>query len=198
MTQFALTYDYLCPFARIANEIVIRALEGGADHDVAFRPFSLSQVHLEEGETPVWHSEPRPSGVLALEWGLAVRDEFPDAFPDAHLALFSARHDHGRDLNDPEVVREAVAAVGLDADEIAKVVAGGQPANTLATEHTWGVEQHRVFGVPTFVFDQRAVFVRLMNRKTEPAEARATLERLLDVLTGWPELNELKTTRIPR
>jgi protein-disulfide isomerase-like protein with CxxC motif len=198
MTQFAITYDYLCPFARIANEIVIRAAEDGADHDVAFRPFSLSQVHLDEGETPVWHTEPRPSGVLALEWGLAIRDEFPEAFRDAHLALFSARHDHGRDLNDPEVVREAVASAGLDADDVAKVVAGGQPAKTLAAEHTWGVEQHRAFGVPTFVFDQRAVFVRLMSRKPEPAAARATLERLLDTLTGWPELNELKATRIPR
>ncbi len=198
MAQFAITYDYLCPFARIANEIVIRALEGGADHDVALRPFSLSQVHLEEGETPVWQTEPRPSGVLALEWGLAVRDEFPGAFNDAHLALFSARHDQGRDLNDPEVIREAVASVGLDPEEVAKVVAGGQPAKSLASEHTWGVEQHRVFGVPTFVFEERAVFIRLMQRKPEPAEARATLDHLLDVLTGWPELNELKTTRIPR
>ncbi|HZC98997.1 MAG TPA: DsbA family protein [Actinomycetes bacterium] len=198
MSQFAITYDYLCPFARIASEIVIRALGGGAGHDVAFRPFSLSQVHLEEGETPVWHTEPRPSGVLALEWGLAVRDEFPEAFHEAHLALFSARHDYGRDLNDPQVLREAIASVGLDADDVAKVVAGAQPAKTLATEHTWAVEQYRVFGVPTFVVDQRAVFIRLMSRKPEPAEARVTLEHLLDILTGWPELNELKTTRIPR
>ncbi|HZD69272.1 MAG TPA: DsbA family protein [Actinomycetes bacterium] len=198
MAQFAITYDYLCPFARIANEIVVRGLEAGAEHDVTFRPFSLSQVHLEEGETPVWHTEPRPSGVLALEWGLAVRDEFSDAFYDAHLALFSARHDHGRDLTDPDVLREAVASAGLDPEEVAKVVADGQPAKTLASEHTWGVEQHRVFGVPTFVFDERAVFIRLMQRKPEPAEARATLERLLDVLTGWQELNELKATRIPR
>ncbi len=198
MAQFAVTYDYLCPFARIANEVIIRAMEGGADHDVTFRPFSLSQVHLEEGETPVWQTEPRPSGVLALEWGLAVRDEFPEAFNAAHLALFSARHDHGRDLKDPAAIREAVASAGLDPDEVAKVVDGGQPAKTLAAEHAWAVDQHHVFGVPTFVLAERAVFIRLMNRKTEPAEARATLERLLDVMTGWPELNELKATRIPR
>jgi protein-disulfide isomerase-like protein with CxxC motif len=198
MTQFAVTYDYLCPFARIANEIIIRALGGGAGHEVSFRPFSLSQVHLGEGDTAVWQTEPRPSGVLALEWGLAVRDEFPEAFYDAHLALFSARHDQGQDLNDPEVVRAAVASAGLDPDEVAKVVAGGQPIKTLAAEHTAAVEQHRVFGVPTFVLDGRAVFIRLMRRKTEPAEARATLDRLLEVMTDWPELNELKATRIPR
>ncbi len=198
MTQFTVTYDYLCPFARIANEIVLRAQEAGAGHDVSFRPFSLTQVHTEEGERPVWQTDPRPSGVAALEWGLAVRDEFPEAFPAAHLALFSARHDQGRDINDLEVVRGAVASVGLDPDEVAKVVAGGQPAKTLATEHTWAVDEHRAFGVPTFVLDDRAVFIRLMERGTDPREARATLDRLLDTFTGWPELNELKATRIPR
>jgi hypothetical protein len=44
----------------------------------------------------------------------------------------------------------------------------------------------------------RAVFIRLMQRKTDPAEARTTLDRLLEALTTWPELNELKATRIPR
>ena len=198
MTRFTINFDYLCPFARIANEIVIRALEGGADHEVTFRGFSLSQVHTEDGEPEVWRTEPRPSGVTALEWGLAIRDQFREAFPAAHLALFSARHDQGKDINDLEVIREAVASAGIEPDEVAKAVAGGQPVETLANDHTRSVEEHRVFGVPTFFLDDRAVFVRLMQRKTDPAEARATLDRLLDTLTGWPELNELKATRIPR
>jgi hypothetical protein len=198
MTRFSINFDYLCPFARIANEMVVNALEGGADHEVAFRAFSLSQVHTEDGEPEVWRTEPRPSGVTALEWGIAIRDDFPEAFPAAHLAIFSTRHDLGRDINDLEVIREAVASAGLDPDEAAKVVAGGQPAKTLAEEHTRSVDEQRAFGVPTFFLDDRAVFIRLMQRKTDPAEARATLDRLLDVLTGWPELNELKATRIPR
>ena len=198
MTRFTINFDYLCPFARIANEIVIRAIEGGADHEVTFRGFSLSQVHTEEGEPEVWKTDPRPSGVAALEWGLAVRDEFPEAFPAAHLALFSARHDAGLDIKDLAVIRAAVASAGLDPDEVAKVVTTGQPAKTLASDHTWSVDEHRIFGVPTFILDDRAVFVRLMQRKTDSAEARATLDRLLDTLTGWPELNELKATRIPR
>jgi protein-disulfide isomerase-like protein with CxxC motif len=198
MTRFTINFDYLCPFARIANEIVIRAIQGGADHDVTFRAFSLSQVHAEDGEPEVWRTEPRPSGVTALEWGLALRDEFPDAFPAAHLAIFSARHDQGQDINDLDVIREAVSSAGLDPDEVAKVVAGGQPAKALAADHTWSVDEYRAFGVPTFFLADRAVFIRLMQRKTDPAEARATLDRLLDTLTGWPELNELKATRIPR
>src|SRR5919204_159349 len=66
MAAFSVTFDYLCPFARIANEVVLRALAAGADHQVDFRAFSLSQVHLGEGEQPVWLAEqpPSPGGAL--------------------------------------------------------------------------------------------------------------------------------------
>ena len=199
MRRFALTHDYLCPFARNAAEVVVRALEAGAPFEVAFRAFSLSQVHLEEGEAPVWQpgAEPR-SGVLALQWGLAVRDELPERFPAVHLALFAARHDQGRDLNDPEVLRDAVASAGLDPDEVEKLVMGGHPAGALAADHTWAVEEHRGFGVPTFVTGGRAVFVRLMQRPADPQAARSTLDRLIDMVGGWPDLNEFKATRVPR
>jgi len=198
MSRFTITFDYLCPFARNASEVVIRALEAGTPYEVDFRAFSLSQTHLEEGTRPVWEAERPPSGVLALQWGLAVRDELPDRFHAAHLALFAARHDHGQDLNDPEVLRDAVAAAGVEPDEVEKLVAGGKPAGALAADHTWAVDGHRGFGVPTFVTGQRAVFVRLMQRPAGPEAARSTLERLIAMVDDWPDLNEFKATRIPR
>jgi DSBA-like thioredoxin domain-containing protein len=199
MRRFAVTHDYLCPFARNAAEVVVRAQEAGEPFEVDFRAFSLSQVHLEEGDPPVWQpgSEPR-SGVLALQWGLAVRDELPEWFPAVHLALFAARHDQGLDINDPEVLAAAVASAGVDPDEVAKLVVGGAPAAALAADHTWAVEEARVFGVPTFVTDRRAVFVRLMDRPAAPAAALATLERVLAMVEDWPDLNEFKATAIPR
>jgi DSBA-like thioredoxin domain len=199
MRRFAVTHDYLCPFARNAAEVVVRALEAGEPFEVDFRAFSLSQVHLEEGEAPVWQpgAEPR-SGVLALEWGLAVRDELPGRFPAVHLALFAARHDRGLDINDPQVVAGAVASAGVDPDEVAKLVDAGGPAAALAADHTWAVDGPRVFGVPTFVTDRRAVFVRLMQRPGSPAEARATLDRVLAMVEDWDDLNEFKATVIPR
>ena len=199
MGRFALTHDYLCPFARNAAEVVVRALQAGEPFEVDFRAFSLSQVHLEEGEAPVWEpgAEPR-SGVLALQWGLAVRDELPERFPDVQLALFAARHDQGRDLNDPGVLAEAVASAGVDPDEVEKLVAGGRPAAALADDHTWAVDTSRVFGVPTFVTPQRAVFVRLMDRPATPEAAGSTLDRVLTMVEDWPDLNEFKATAIPR
>lgn len=198
MSRFAITFDYLCPFARNAAEVVIRALEGGAPHEAEFHAFSLSQVHLEEGAQPVWAAERPASGVLALQWGLAVRDRLPERFPAVHLALFAARHDQGRDLNDPDVLRDTVAAAGVDPDEVEKLVAGGKPAAALAADHTWAVDQHRVFGVPTFIAGERAVFVRLMQRPADPQAATTTLDRLLAMVDDWPDLNEFKATRVPR
>jgi protein-disulfide isomerase-like protein with CxxC motif len=136
--------------------------------------------------------------VLALQWGLAVRDELPERFPTVHLALFAARHDQGLDINDPEVLAATVASAGVDPDEVAKLVAGGGPAAALAADHTWGADGSRVFGVPTFVTDGRAVFVRLMSRPGSPEAARDTLDRVLAMVDGWPDLNEFKATVIPR
>ena len=200
MRRFAITHDYLCPFARNAAEVVVRATDADPEGVRAdFRAFSLSQVHLSDGEPAVWEpgTEPR-SGVLALQWGLAVRDELPERFGAVHLALFAARHDQGRDLNDPEVLAAAVASAGVDPDEVEKLVASGRPAAALADDHTWAVDTSRVFGVPTFVTARRAVFVRLMDRPATPAAARATLDRVLTVVEDWPDRNEFKATVIPR
>jgi predicted DsbA family dithiol-disulfide isomerase len=198
--RFAITFDYLCPFAAIANETVVAALEDpdGAGHEVEFKAFSLSQVHLQEGDTPVWEAETPPSGVPALLWGLAVRDKYPESFNAVHCAIFQARHLRAADINDEAVLREIVAGAGLDPEDIARVVATGEPARALAADHTWGVETHRVFGVPTWIAGDRAVFTRIMQRAADKATATHTVERVLDLITGWPELNELKQTRIPR
>jgi predicted DsbA family dithiol-disulfide isomerase len=192
--QIAVTFDYRCPFARNGHEAVVNALRGGADLDVRFVPFSLDQAHVEEGEPPVWE-RPRGewgTGTTALLFGIAIRDSFPDRFLDAHVALFAARHDHGKQLGHDDVVREAVASVGLDPDAVAEVAFGGGPLKALATEHEEMVQEHAVFGVPTFVEGDEAVFIRFMERGRVD-----DLERSLDLL-DWSRLNEFKRTKLPR
>ena len=56
-----------------------------------------------------------------------------------------------------------------------------------------------VFGVPTFVVDGRAVFVRLMSRPGgDAALARRTIEGVLDLVDEQPDLNEFKYTTLER
>jgi hypothetical protein len=191
---FAVSFDYRCPFARNAHESVVAGLRAGRDWNVTFVPFSLDQVHVEEGETPVWERDPSVwgTGVSALCWGIAVRDSFADKFYDWHIAAFAARHDEGRKIAKDEVLRDVAASVGLDADAVAAEVQSGRPLQALALEHTEAVKRHAMFGVPTFIVNDQAAFVRFMTRGV-PADVDRALE-LLD----WPDLNEFKHTSVPR
>ena len=191
---FRLTYDYLCPFARIANEEVVAALRDGADWDVRFVPFALSETKVAEGERSVWDrapGSPGTRGVLAHQWALAVREVEPDRFTDFHLALFAARHDDALDIDDESVLSKLGADVGVDIAAVADQVATGKAATILFEEHSEVVKRWSVFGVPTFIVGNEAVFVRFMKR------SRSDVERVLDMLE-WSNLNEFKRTTIPR
>jgi 2-hydroxychromene-2-carboxylate isomerase len=192
--SFAVTFDYRCPFARNAHEAVVSALREGRDWDVRFTPFSLDQVHVEEGEPAVWERPAldRGTGVLALLWGIAVRDHFADKFFDFHVEAFAARHDHAKKLGHEETLREVATSVGLDPDAIAAEVDSGRPLKSLAEEHTEAVKRWSVFGVPTFIEGDSAVFIRFMERNRTD-----DLDRALDLLP-WTRLNEFKHTSVPR
>lgn len=60
------------------------------------------------------------------------------------------------------------------------------------------MESHSVFGVPTFILDDQAVFVRVMTRPSSGEEAADTIERVVNLVRSMPELNEFKHTSIPR
>ncbi|MDA2979147.1 MAG: DsbA family protein [Actinomycetota bacterium] len=195
MTSFAITYDYLCPFARIANESLVESMADGADYDVSFRPFSLAQNHLDHTDVPVWDRNVQGEmgrGVLALLWSIVVRDEYPETFPSFHVALFTAKHDDLRDIDDAAVLSDVAASVGLDSASVSAAVGSGVAAKTLETEHTDLVASHGVFGVPTFISGGEAVFVRFMERHKHD-----DLKRVIDMLE-WTNVNEFKRTSIPR
>lgn len=197
--NFAVTYDYRCPFARNACEHIFAGLRAGAPWNVEFTPFSLSQVHVHEGGPDVWDDPDKAGDLLAMHVGLAVRERYPERVLDVHDSLFAARHDRGLDLRDEQVVRKVLSELELDADAVLDDVASGTPREIFRTAHEEAVKRHRVFGVPTFVVGDEAVFIRVMHRPNgDAAEATRTIDRLLDLVAGWPELNELKHTRIPR
>ena len=199
MNPFAVTWDYRCPFARNAHEHVVAALADGAEWEVTFVPFSLSQAHVPEGGTPVWEDPAKAKDLLALSAGLVARDQYPDRFLEAHLALFTARHDDGLDLRVPEVVAGVLDGAGVPGDKVLAEVESGAPVQELRRAHEEAVSRWNVFGVPTFVVDVRAVFVRLMSRPVgDAALARRTVEGVLSLFDSMPELNEFKYTTLDR
>ena len=170
----------------------------GDEWSVRWLAFSLNQTKVTEGETDVWDDPEMASTRMAVEVGIAVRDGWPEAFPDVHRGLFAARHDKGLDIRDHDVVADVLNANGLDADQVFNEVLGCAPRDVFRIEHTTAVQQHKVFGVPTVIAGGQAVFIRLVNRPTgDPTEARNCIERCLDLATGWTNLNEFKHTSIP-
>jgi len=198
---FAVAWDYRCPFARNFCEHVLAGLAAGADWDVRWVPFSLDQVHVEEGQPDAWDNPETGRSLLAGQVGVAVRDHWPaGAFLAAHQALFDVRHERGEDLRDEGALRAALARVdGVDPDEVFAEVAAGWPLAAFRKEHEAAVAEHKVFGVPTVIAGDQAVFVRVMHRPKGDAQAAVrTVERVIDLVGGWPDLNEFKRTSVPR
>ena len=53
--------------------------------------------------------------------------------------------------------------------------------------------------MPTFIANDEAVFIRFMHRPHgDVAVAIRTIERAVDLVAGWPDLNEFKHTSISR
>jgi protein-disulfide isomerase-like protein with CxxC motif len=195
--EFAVTYDYRCPWARNMHEHVVAGLQAGADWNVTFLPFSLNQAHVEEGGTPVWDNPEAGPALLAALVSLVVRDEYPDKFLETHAALFAARHDRQLDTRDPAVLSDVLLSVGLDE---AKILAAAPERNEQFRDiHMAAVNDHKVFGVPTFIVGDAATFVRMRLRPEGDGQlAIKTVERVVGLMTEWPELNEFKWTYVQR
>jgi hypothetical protein len=195
--RFALTYDYLCPFARNANEHVVTGLGTGAPWDVTFIPFSLTQAKAAESGEIRWDPSQvlRRSGGLALSVAEVVRARDPERFLDVHLELFALRHDRGEDLRDPSRVAEALGRAGV---EPALVDAAAEGVDMLRRGHEDMVARE-VWGVPTFVGARRAVFVRLLDRAgDDPTLSVSRVSDIVRLLESEPMLHEFKQVDLPQ
>lgn len=195
---FSVNWDYRCPFARNAHEHVVLALEAGAPFDVQFVPFSLNQAHVEEGGSSVWEDPQHEADLLAGQVGIVVRDLFPQQFLRAHLALFALRHDESGDLRDQAALASVLKQEGIDPSRVFEEISSGWPLDEYRKSHEAAVADHAVFGVPTFISGEQAVFVRIMTRPGNDAGlATATVEQVIDLLVNHVQLNEFKRTSIP-
>ena len=116
-----------------------------------------------------------------------------------HEKLFDARHADARDIRERDVLREILVEGGADPDDAFQRTDNGEARKVVQAEHEALVRDHECWGVPTFIVGEGAVFVRLMEGPTDDLGAsRAAIDRVLDLLTGWPDLNEFKHTSLSR
>lgn len=196
MTSFDLSFDYRCPFAKNIHLHVVTALQAGADFDVTFVPWSLNHPHHVDGAPDVWADPAFDVDHLALAAGISVRDEQPEHFLAAHAALFRARHEGGVRLVSLEEIGGVLRPLGVDMDKVAADVTSRRPHEVLGAAHRT-FAHYEAFGVPTFVVNGDATFVRYM---TPPSDAQHSIDLItrLIALMHEPDLNEFKHTRLPR
>ncbi len=196
MLQFDLSYDYRCPFAKNIHLHVISALRAGADFDVTFVPWTMSQGYRADGAPDVWDDPSRDPEHLALAVSTSIRDFQPEHFLGAHEALYRARHERAIRLVTPEEIKEALAGTPVDLDAVFEDVASRRPHKVLG-ESFREFERYEAFGVPTFVVDGDATFVRYMNAPSgDPAASIDIIESLVTLMSDQGALNEFKHTKV--
>jgi DSBA-like thioredoxin domain len=197
VTSFSVSFDYRCPFAKNIHLHLAAGLRAGAPWDVTFVPWTLSQVHRDEGDADVWDDPAKDEQLLALAAGVSVRDHQPELFLAAHEALFRARHQESIRLATLGEIEEVLTPVGVDLNAVRADLASRRPHKVIG-EAFHEYERFEAFGVPTFVVADTATFVRYMVEPSDDAAASITvIDSLLDLMAREPELNEFKRTTIP-
>ncbi|MDA8278434.1 MAG: DsbA family protein [Actinomycetota bacterium] len=196
--SFSINFDYRCPFARNLNEHLVSALKSGADYEVEFIPFNLSQVHVEEGERSIWDDPSREVDLIANEVGYIVSKLYTEKFLDVHIGLFSLRHEKGKGLKRFEEMEDLLDENGIDATKVREVLESKVYRDETRELHRHQAEDLDVFGVPTLFDGEKAAFVRILDRPTDTTDSVAVLDRIVDHVFLHPELNEIKHTRVAR
>ena len=173
--------------------------KSGGELELNWRSFSLEQVNSKEG--PDWKIWEQPEdyhfrGFLALRAGEAARRQGKEAFERFHLALLRARHEDRRDIADRDVLVDVATSVGLDAARFREDLADRSLVEKIVQDHTEAVEQHGVFGTPTFVFPNGAsAFLKIL--RTPDEDAPRLLELLSEVMGSWGYIGEIKRPQPP-
>jgi predicted DsbA family dithiol-disulfide isomerase len=195
--KFDLSYDYRCPFAKNIHLHVVTALRAGADFDVTFVPWTMSQGYKADGAPDVWDDPTRDPELLALAVSASIRDQQPEHFLDAHEALFRARHERAIRLVTHEEIRDALASTAVDVQAAFDDVDSRRPYKVIG-ESFREFERYEAFGVPTFVVNGDATFVRYMTVPNgDPSESIAVIDSLVTLMSTQSALNEFKHTKVP-
>ncbi|HEY5121852.1 MAG TPA: DsbA family protein, partial [Acidimicrobiales bacterium] len=170
MTSFDLSYDYRCPFAKNIHLHVLAALRAGADFDVTFVPWTMTQGYVTPGGPDSWDDPAHDADHLSLYVSISVRDHQPELFLAAHEALFRARHERAIRLVTFEEIEGILQPLGVDMEEVRADVATRRPHEVLAQSFAQ-FDKYEAFGVPTFVVDGDATFVRYMTAPSGDPQA---------------------------
>jgi len=172
--------DYVCPWCYIASARLLRLKEeyGGAI-TISWKSFPLDPYNLKPKfalnvinenrrragkEEPDLHFASWPedkalpgSSMPAHEAAKCAQEQGREAFERYHMALLEAYSSHNRDISDRQVLVSLAEAVQLDVVKFTASLDGGLAQRSVFLEYEEALERGDIYGVPTVVFDGRAV-----------------------------------------
>jgi predicted DsbA family dithiol-disulfide isomerase len=143
-------FDPACPLAW-RTFLWIREARKIRPIDITWRLFSLEVVNRKEGVTPDYQKD----GTWAAERALALarRHYGNDAVERLYLTLGAARHGHGENIKDLDVIRAAAKQADLDPGIVDAALADDSTIQDVLADHEEAVQRYRAFGVPTIAIE---------------------------------------------
>ena len=168
--------------------------------DITWKHFSLEEINSSGRTHRVWETPDitEAQALVAQVATEAAKRQGMELFERFHLALMVARHGgKGRiRLNDPAQILELAAEVGLNADRLREDIAEPAIAEAVGRDHTEAVEEHGVFGTPTFVFeDGAAIYLKALVPPEE--DSVAFFEHFIALAACRNYMGEMKRPQPP-
>jgi predicted DsbA family dithiol-disulfide isomerase len=200
-------FDILCPFAyRVSQWLDLAQQQAGDDLTIDWRYFSLEQMNAPEGtDWKLWEQTedyenqngrgPTNRALLAF-WSLeAARQQGPDPFNRLRIALYRARHTENLDISQRSTIEPLAAQADLDMQRFEHDTHDRSLLDAIRRDYETAREQHGVFGVPTFGFDDDNVFFFKLMQVPPAEDALPLLHDMRQNFSRRPWLAELKRPR---
>ena len=173
----------------------------GDNLEVNWKNFSLQQVNSKEGsEWKVWEQVDlhEARSLLSSVAAEAARRQGEEASQRFHLALLTARHG-GQDrapLNEDDTLIDIAGKSGLDVGKFKDDLTDPKLLEIVGRDHTEAVEEHGVFGTPTFLFENgQSAYVKSFIPPDE--EAVEAFEEFTRLFSKRSYIGEIKRPQPP-
>ena len=143
-------FDPACPLAW-RTFLWIREARKIRPIDFTWRFFSLEVVNRKEGVTPDYQNDGSWAAHRTL--ALARRQSGNEAVERLYLSLGAARHGHGENIKQVDVIRAAAKQADLDPGIVDAALADDSTIQDVLADHEEAVQRYRAFGVPTIAIE---------------------------------------------
>lgn len=190
--KISVLFDFRCPFSYLFFQYVQRCEKTLKLFN--FIPYPLSRSHFESQQS-YWREDFKVLGLNALLVANYVRQYSLNQYNELLAQLFSLKFKHFLNVDEEGSLVKAMLDLGMEEKIIKK-----SQEKTNVDDFKKTVEFYKgtfdVFGVPTLVYHDKAVFVKLQRAPESETRAETVIRQLISLVKDVPELAEFKHTKM--